>query len=59
LRRALTAVRASGRVITDDTAACELIDQPVALVESLEPNPKLTRPEDLPYLECLLGQKPW
>lgn len=54
IRRALEAVRASGRSITDDTAACELIGQPVELVEATEPNPKLTVPADVPYLELLL-----
>lgn len=54
IRRALTAVRQAGKIVTDDTAACELIGQPVRLVESPEPNPKLTRPEDIPYIEFLL-----
>ena len=56
IRRALTAVRAANHTVTDDTAACELIGQPVHLIESVEPNPKLTRPEDIPYLEFLLRQ---
>lgn len=54
IRRALAAVREQGVLVTDDTAACELIGQPVALVESKEPNPKATSPADLPYLELLL-----
>lgn len=54
IRRALAAVRERGALVTDDTAACELIGQPVALVESREPNPKATSPSDLPYLELLL-----
>lgn len=54
IRRALLAVREQGRLVTDDTAACELIGQPVALVESKEPNPKATSPADLPYLSLLL-----
>ena len=54
IRRALAAVRERGLLVTDDTAACELIGQPVALVESREPNPKATSPADLPYLELLL-----
>ena len=56
IRRALTAVRAAHQIVTDDTAACELIGQPVRLIESVEPNPKLTRPEDVPYIEFLLRQ---
>ena len=54
IRRALAAVRERGVLVTDDTAACELIGQPVALVESPEPNPKATSPADLPYLDLLL-----
>jgi 2-C-methyl-D-erythritol 4-phosphate cytidylyltransferase len=54
IRRALAAVRERGVLVTDDTAACEWIGQPVALVESREPNPKATSPADLPYLELLL-----
>ena len=54
IRRALTAVREKNLLVTDDTAACELIGQPVKLVESLAPNPKVTLPADLPYLELLL-----
>jgi len=54
IRQALAAVRERGLLVTDDTAACELIGQPVALVEGQEPNPKATSPADLPYLELLL-----
>jgi len=54
IRRALSAVRQQGLLVTDDTAACELIGQPVQLVLSAEPNPKVTRPEDLPLVEALL-----
>jgi 2-C-methyl-D-erythritol 4-phosphate cytidylyltransferase len=56
IRRALAAAREKGLLLTDDTAACELIGQPVKLVESLEPNPKVTLPSDLPYLELILKQ---
>lgn len=58
LRHALAEVRQRGLEITDDTAACELIGQPVELVFHPAPNPKLTRPEDRPYLEWLLSRKP-
>ena len=54
IRRALTAVREKGLVVTDDTAACELIGQSVGLVESAGSNPKVTVPADLPYVELLL-----
>src|SRR5688572_9204629 len=52
--KALEAALKQKRSITDDTAACELIGQPVKLVESSTPNPKATSPADLPYLELLL-----
>lgn len=54
IRRALAAVRGAGRQVTDDTAACELIGQPVELVESVQPNPKVTAPPDVPFVELLL-----
>jgi 2-C-methyl-D-erythritol 4-phosphate cytidylyltransferase len=54
IRRALSEVRRGGLLVTDDTAACELIGQAVRLVFSPEPNPKVTRPEDVPYVELLL-----
>ena len=54
IRRALAEVRQRGIRVTDDTAACELIGQPVELVLVAEPNPKVTSPEDLPYIEGLL-----
>ncbi len=54
IRRALSEVRQRGLLVTDDTAACELIGQPVRLVLSAQPNPKVTRPEDLPCVEALL-----
>jgi 2-C-methyl-D-erythritol 4-phosphate cytidylyltransferase len=54
IRRALAAVRRRGLLVTDDTAACELVGQPVRLVVTSHPNPKVTRPEDLPYIESLL-----
>jgi 2-C-methyl-D-erythritol 4-phosphate cytidylyltransferase len=54
IRRALAAVRQKGLLVSDDTAACELIGQPVQLVASAAPNPKVTVPADLPYLELLL-----
>ena len=56
IRHALSEVRARGMFVTDDTAACELIGQPVRLIASAEPNPKVTRPEDLVYVEVLLGR---
>lgn len=56
LRTALTSVREKGLRFTDDTAACELVGQPVVLVESRFPNPKATSRADLPFIELLLRQ---
>jgi 2-C-methyl-D-erythritol 4-phosphate cytidylyltransferase len=56
IRHALSEVRSKGLHVTDDTAACELVGQPVQLVSSALPNPKVTHPEDLPYIELLLKQ---
>jgi 2-C-methyl-D-erythritol 4-phosphate cytidylyltransferase len=54
IRHALAEVRRRGLQVTDDTAACELIGQPVRLVLGQEPNPKITQPADLLTLELLL-----
>ena len=55
IRRAIEVARSRNMLFTDDTAACELIGQPVRLVSSIAPNPKVTTPGDLPYVEILLG----
>jgi 2-C-methyl-D-erythritol 4-phosphate cytidylyltransferase len=54
IRRAIATARAKKQIFTDDTAACELIGQPVRLVSSIAPNPKVTVPGDLPIVEALL-----
>jgi 2-C-methyl-D-erythritol 4-phosphate cytidylyltransferase len=54
IRRAISAARQKNLIFTDDTAACELIGQPVRLVASSTPNPKITVPGDLPLIEALL-----
>jgi len=54
IKRALAQVRKQGLLVTDDTAACDVIGQPVRLVVTPQPNPKVTRPEDLPYISLLL-----
>lgn len=56
IRRGLAEVRRRGLLVTDDTAACELIGQPVRLVAVPGSNPKVTRPEDLPYVDMVLRQ---
>ena len=57
IRRALVEARRRKLIFTDDTAACELIGQPVRLVSSIAPNPKVTMPGDLPFIETLLRGK--
>jgi 2-C-methyl-D-erythritol 4-phosphate cytidylyltransferase len=54
IRRAIEVARSRNLLFTDDTAACELIGQPVRLVSSIAPNPKVTVPGDLPFVEVLL-----
>jgi 2-C-methyl-D-erythritol 4-phosphate cytidylyltransferase len=54
IRRALQEVRQRKLLVTDDTAACELIGQPVRLVAAGGPNPKVTVPGDLLVLRSLL-----
>ncbi len=56
IRRAIEAAREKGQNFTDDTAACEAIGQPVQLVSSRSPNPKVTTPDDLPLVELYLKQ---
>lgn len=58
ITRAYDRVAARGLAITDDAQAVELLGQPVALLENPHPNPKLTTPADLAYLEFLLAHSP-
>ena len=54
IARAYARVAARKLTITDDAAAVEALGHPIALLENPHPNPKLTTPTDLPYLEFLL-----
>ena len=54
IRNAIATARQKNLILTDDTAACELIGQPVRLVKCAAPNPKVTVPADLPFVESLL-----
>ncbi len=54
IKKALAEVRRRQVLVTDDAAACELLGQPVRLVACTEPNPKVTRPEDLPVVASIL-----
>jgi 2-C-methyl-D-erythritol 4-phosphate cytidylyltransferase len=58
ISRAYAAVKARGLAVTDDASAVELLNRPVALLENPHPNPKLTTPADLAYLEFLIGKTP-
>ena len=53
IERGYARVASRGLKVTDDAAALELIRQPVALLENSHPNPKLTTPADLAYLQFL------
>jgi len=57
IREALQTVRAKGLVFTDDTAACGFIGRRVRLVEWNEPNPKVTAPADVPFVEMWLRRQ--
>lgn len=57
IRRAFVEMRRRGLAVTDDTAACELIGQPVRLVADGAPNPKVTVPGDLPFIETVLRNR--
>ena len=57
LMRALRYAQETGAQITDEAAACELIGQPVILVENHDTNPKVTVEADLPFVEWLLSRK--
>src|SRR5215207_1955461 len=54
--RAYARVAARKLHITDDAQAVEQLGHPIALLENATPNPKLTTPGDLAYLEFLLSQ---
>ena len=54
--RAYARVAERKLTITDDASAVELLNHPIALLENPHPNPKLTTPADLAYLEFLLSE---
>jgi 2-C-methyl-D-erythritol 4-phosphate cytidylyltransferase len=58
IERAYARVAAKGLIVTDDAAAVELLGRPVALLENIHPNLKLTSPKDLAHLEFLLAPPP-
>jgi 2-C-methyl-D-erythritol 4-phosphate cytidylyltransferase len=56
ITRAYARVQKRGVQITDDAQAVEQLGHPIALLENPHPNPKLTTPADLDYLEFLLAR---
>ena len=54
--RAYARVTARKRHVTDDAQAVEQLGHPIALLENSHPNPKLTTPADLAYLEFVLSR---
>jgi 2-C-methyl-D-erythritol 4-phosphate cytidylyltransferase len=54
LEAATAAAARAGRRATDDSALVEAAGHPVAMVEAVFPNPKITRPEDLAFARVLL-----
>ncbi len=50
------AYRALDSPVTDDAAAAQRAGMPLTLVENPRPNPKLTRPADIPWLEYLAAR---
>lgn len=57
LRKGMDRSFAENRSVTDETSAVELLGQPVTLIDPGYPNPKITTPEDLSYIEFLLNEK--
>ncbi|MCX6952399.1 MAG: 2-C-methyl-D-erythritol 4-phosphate cytidylyltransferase, partial [Verrucomicrobia bacterium] len=58
ITKAYAKVQSRGLHVTDDAQAVEQLSHPIALLENTFPNPKLTTPADLPYLEFLLSREP-
>ena len=58
VERAYAQVSSRRLRVTDDAAAVEKLGHPIALLENTHPNPKLTTPMDLAYLEFLLTRAP-
>ncbi len=56
IARAYARVAKKGLAITDDAQAVEQLGHPIALLENPHPNPKLTTPADLAYVEYLLAR---
>ncbi len=57
LRKALEAAIEAGEAVTDEASACALIGQEVVVVGGGGPNPKVTYPADLPFVEWILSRQ--
>ncbi|HVS53437.1 MAG TPA: 2-C-methyl-D-erythritol 4-phosphate cytidylyltransferase [Opitutaceae bacterium] len=55
--RAYDRVATRGLFVTDDAQAVEQLGHPIALLENNQPNPKITTPADLTWLEFLLARQ--
>lgn len=55
--RGYARVAARGLHVTDDAAAVECLGHPIAIIENSHPNPKLTTPADLAYMEFLMTDR--
>ena len=55
LRRALEAADDKDPSLTDEASAVERLGETVRIVENEDPNPKITRPGDVPLVTRLLG----
>lgn len=58
ITRAYGRILGRGAHVTDDAAAVEALNHPIALLENQQANPKLTTPQDLAYFEFLLSKRP-
>jgi 2-C-methyl-D-erythritol 4-phosphate cytidylyltransferase len=55
--RAYARVAARGLHVTDDAAAVECLGHSIAVIENIHPNPKLTTPSDMAYMEFLMSDR--
>jgi 2-C-methyl-D-erythritol 4-phosphate cytidylyltransferase len=58
IERAYARVASRRLRVTDDAAAVEGLGHRILLLENSHPNPKLTSPQDLAYVEFLLAPAP-
>ena len=56
IRESYRKIQDSGTEITDDLSAIEPLEIAVELVENNGPNPKLTTPKDIDYVDFLIRE---